>query len=194
MNDLITPAQTLALIESRQSLGLLNEPAPDDQQLGQAVQAALAAPDHHRLRSWSFLAVRAEARHQMGEVLAYALTEQGESDPAQIDRVRQQPLRAPLIVVCITRMQSHPKVPNVEQTLSTGAAVQNLLLMLHAQGFGAIWRTGALCDTAVVRHAFGLSDGDQIAGFVYVGTPAKHPQARTRLPVADFLANWPSTF
>lgn len=185
------PAQVLALIESRQSVGQLTEPAPDAAQLNQAIQAALSAPDHHRLRPWRFLAVRGADRVHMGQVLADALVAQGETDLAQLERVRQQPLRAPLIIVCVTRVTEHPKVPEVEQVLSMGAAVQNMLLMLHAQGFASIWRTGALAESALVQAAFGLSAHEQIAGFIYIGTAVREIPARTALPVAEFLAHWP---
>lgn len=181
---------TLALIEGRQSIGLLTEPAPSQAQLEQAIQAALAAPDHHRLRPWRFIAVSGDARQQLGEVLVAALEATGETDPAQLERVRAQPLRAPLIVVCATIATPHPKVPMVEQVLSTGAAIQNLLLMLHAQGFAAMWRTGALVESLPLKAAFGLSADDEIAGLVYIGSPAKAVTPRQTLNVADFLQHW----
>lgn len=181
---------TLALIEGRQSVGLLTEPAPDQAQLEQAIQAALAAPDHHRLRPWRFIAVSGDARQRMGEVLVDALMATGETDPAQLDRVRAQPLRAPLIVLCATIATPHPKVPKVEQVLSTGAAIQNMLLTLHAQGFAAMWRTGALVESPQLKAAFGLSADDEIAGLVYIGSPAKAMTPRQPLVVADFLQHW----
>ena len=182
--------QTLALIEGRQSVGLLTEPAPDSAQLEQAIQAALAAPDHHRLRPWRFIAIAGDARQQMGEVLVDALRASGETDPAQFERVRAQPLRAPLIVLCATIATMHPKVPMVEQVLSTGAAIQNMLLTLHAQGFAAMWRTGALVESTLLKAAFGLQPDDEIAGLVYIGTPAKALSPRQPLNVADFLSTW----
>lgn len=181
----------LALIESRQSVGQLVEPAPSDAQLAQAVQAALAAPDHHRLRPWRFIRVQGDARLKLGEVLVHALQQQGETDAQQLARVQQQPLRAPLILLAVTQYQSHPKVPAFEQLLSSGAAIQNLLLLLHAQGFASIWRTGALVDHPMLKAAFGLGDQDQVVGFVYIGTAARELPVRTRLSVTDFLSDWP---
>ena len=184
---------TLQLIEARQSVGQLLEPAPSEQQLAQAVQAALAAPDHHRLRPWLFLRVQGDARQQLGELLVQVLQAQGETDLPQLERVRKQPLRAPLIVVAVNTVQDHPKVPVFEQLLSSGAAVQNLLLMLQAQGFAAIWRTGALIDAPLLKSAFGLKTTDQVVGFIYIGTAARELPARNRLSVGDFLVDWPAT-
>lgn len=182
----------LTLIEARQSVGQLLEPAPSAEQLAQAVQAALAAPDHHRLRPWRFLRVQGDARINMGDVLVQALQAQGETDPQQLERVRQQPLRAPLILLAVTACQAHAKVPIFEQLLSSGAAVQNILLILQAQGFAAIWRTGALVDHPLLKSAFGLAATDQVIGFIYIGTAARELPARSRLSVDDFLSDWPA--
>lgn len=187
---LLDSADFYQVLSSRQSHGQLVEPAPSAQQLEQAVAAALTAPDHHRLRPWRFITVQGAAREQFGQVLADALQASGETDPVQLDRVRAQPLRAPLILVCATVYLQHDKVPMSEQLLSTGAAIQNLLLMLQAQGFAAMWRTGALTESLVVKHAFGLTERDHLAGFVYIGSPLRELPARQPLSVADFLQPW----
>ncbi len=41
-------------IHQRQSIGHLIEPAPNAEQLENAFQAALTAPDHHRLKAYAF--------------------------------------------------------------------------------------------------------------------------------------------
>lgn len=187
---LLDSADFYQVLSSRQSHGQLVEPAPSAQQLEQAVAAALTAPDHHRLRPWRFITVQGAAREQFGQVLADALQASGETDPAQLDRVRAQPLRAPLILVCALHYTPHDKVPLHEQWLSTGAAIQNVLLLLHAQGFAAIWRTGALTESPRVKQAFGLAADDHLAGFVYIGSPARRLPPRQALAVTDFLQPW----
>ena len=189
-NMTISAAQTLALIERRQSVGLLNKPAPSQAELEQAVQAALAAPDHHRLRTWRFLQIDGEGRQTLGQALLEAAKADDETNPAQLERIPSLPLRAPLILVAAIDTQLHPKVPLVEQILSMGAAVQNLLLVLEAQGYGAIWRTGALTESVLLKQALGLKVEDEIAGFIYIGTPAKALPPRDLLNVQDYLQVW----
>jgi len=101
-------------IHQRQSIGQLIEPAPNTQQIEKAVQAALTAPDHHRLKPTRFVVVTPELRAAFGEHLAQALTDLGEADPAQLDRAKQHPFRAPLLVLALTTLQDHPKVPHFE--------------------------------------------------------------------------------
>lgn len=188
----ISPADALALIESRQSIGQLVEPAPQPEQLQQAIQAALSAPDHHRLRPWQFIQIQGDAaRHAFGEALLNALKASGETDTVQWERVLAQPFRAPMILACVVKTQQHPKVPLVEQVLSMGAAVQNLLLMLTAQGYAGMWRSGALVESAVLKQALGVAEQDVIAGLVYIGTPARAIAPRERLAVSTYLCSWP---
>lgn len=193
MSDLaLSATQLLSFIESRQSIGQLAEPAPDQVELEQAIQAALSAPDHHRLRPWRFMQVRGDGRHAFGQALLQALKATGETDQAQLDRVLAQPLRAPLILICAVDAQVHPKVPLLEQVLSMGAAIQNLLLMLTAQGYSGMWRSGALMESVELKQQLGLKEADEIAGFIYIGTPVKKLPPREQLPVKSFLKNWPS--
>jgi len=187
----MTQADTLfAMINARHSDGLLVEPAPSPELLHRAIEAALTAPDHHRLQPWRFLTVQGAARQKMGLVLREALVARGETDEIALNKVLGSPLRAPLILVCIIKVQSHPKVPEVEQVLSMGAAVQNILLMLQAQGFSGMWRTGAVTNSPVVKQAFGLAEQDIIAGFVYIGSLTREIAPRTLPAVADFLQDW----
>ena len=182
--------QVLALITSRQSIGQLVEPAPSAKELEQAIAAALTAPDHHRLHPWRFVVVRGDKRAPFGEAVSHALAQDGEMDPVQLERLKHHPLRAPMILICIMRYQPHAKVPHYEQVLSCGAAIQNLLLVLQAQGYSTIWRSGAAAESASLKRALNCTATDELAGFVYIGTAAKEIAPRHDLNVSDFLTDW----
>ena len=177
-------------IYQRQSIGQLIEPAPNTQQLEKAVRAALTAPDHHRLKPTRFLVVTPEQRAAFGEHLAKALADLGETEPAQLERVKHHPFRAPLLVLALTTLQDHPKVPHFEQILSTGAAVQNFLLSLQAQGFASMWRSGAVVESNWLKQQFGLKEQDLISGIIYIGTAAKTIAPRAEIESQDFLKVW----
>ena len=180
-------------IYQRQSIGQLIEPAPNTQQLEKAVRAALTAPDHHRLKPTRFLVVTSEKRAAFGEHLAKALADLGETEPAQLERVKLHPFRAPLLVLALTTIQDHPKVPHFEQILSTGAAVQNFLLSLQAQGFASMWRSGAVVESNWLKQQFGLKEQDLISGIIYIGTAAKMIAPRAEIESQDFLKVWQAT-
>lgn len=181
----------LEALITRTSQGALTEPVPSHDVLKQAFQAALRAPDHRMLRPWRYLVIQGEARQRLGECFLQA----GLQDNPQLSDVEQQrllkmPSRAPMIIVAITSFKQDAKVPMVEQTLSTGAAVQNLLLALHAQGFASMWRTGWVTEHATIKQALQLQDNETIAGFIYVGTPATSTKQPNLLNVDDFVSDW----
>ena len=47
-----------------------------------------------------------------------------------------------MIVILISEIKTHPKVPEIEQMLSTAAAAENILLALNALNYAGMWRTG----------------------------------------------------
>ena len=177
-------------IHQRQSIGHLVEPAPNAAQLELAFQAALTAPDHHRLKPTRFVVIESEQREAFGQLLSQALADLGEQDQIQLNRVKNHPFRAPLLVLALTKFQEHIKVPNFEQTLSTGAAIQNFLLSLQAQGFSTMWRSGAVIESKLLKQALGLTEHDLISGIIYVGTAAKEIAPRAEIDINQYVQYW----
>jgi nitroreductase len=171
----------------------MTEPGPDDATLGRMLAAAAAAPDHGKLRPWRFLLVRGSGRARLGHVFAEALlAERPDTSPAEIEKQRTAPLRAPLIVVAIARLDhDHPKIPVWEQQASAACAVQNLLLAAHAMGFAGKWATGGNATSAGVRRALGLAANETIIGLLYIGT-VREPQPVPLRPAPETIATaWP---
>lgn len=150
----------------------LVEPAPNDDQLDQIFKAAMNAPDHRHLRPYRFITIRGDARLALSEVFVEAVKKrEPDVDEDYLNKQRQKPLRSPLIVVLVASLQEDPKVPEIEQLLCTGAVANNIMLASNALGFGSIWLTGANAFDANVCKPLGLTDSEQIVGFIYLGTP-----------------------
>lgn len=164
--------QLYEAIHGRRSLPQLGLPVPDAAQLDRIFAAAGRAPDHRLLRPWRYLVVAGDAREALGELFLRAIAS---TDPARAGadaaKLRQMPLRAPMILVAILSLHDHPTVPDWEQWLSLGASVQNCLLALHEEGFAGMWRTGDVATHDGVRDGLGLTANEHIGGFIYVGTP-----------------------
>ncbi|MCW3150773.1 NAD(P)H nitroreductase [Stutzerimonas stutzeri] len=181
----------LDLLLNRVSVTRLCDPAPDAAQLDLLFRAALRAPDHAQLRPWRFLTVAGEAREQLGELFATALlAREPDSTAEALQKARNMPLRAPLLVVVIARLQAHPKVPESEQLLAAGCAAHGLLLAAHAQGIGAVWRTGDFAYDPTVSSGLGLSAQERVLGFLYLGTPEGRVRTAPVLDPADFVSAW----
>ena len=185
-NAQVTDEQLINWIKSRRSIGNLSIPAPTESQIRAAIDCAVTAPDHKKLQPWRFIVTQGNARHDLGRAfLAAAEAQAAQEGEALSEKTRQKiynmPLRAPVIITVVTQMQVHKKVPPFEQMLSTGAAVQNLILALKAQGFSTVWRTGLLCNEPAVKAYFGVGPDDYVTAFVYTGSsPCDMP---TRKPI-----------
>ena len=81
-------------------------------------------------------------------------------------------------------------MPFFEQTLSSGAAIQNFLLSLHAQGFASMWRSGAVVESALLKESLGLNARDLISGIIYIGTAAKAIAPRGEIDSAEYVQYW----
>lgn len=179
--------EILNFIKSRRSMGNLTLPAPTKSQVEQAIEVAMSAPDHKQLQPYRFVVLQGQALTAFGEALKIASIAQGETDEKTLAKALSMPHRSPMIITCVTRYRAHDKVPKWEQLASASAGVQNLLLALHAQGFATVWRTGNLLDEPAIKAHFGVTDDNQIVGFVYVGTAGTELPKRPPILVEDFI-------
>jgi nitroreductase len=186
--------EALEAVLTRQSIApaFLAEPGPDDAALARILAAGACAPDHGRLRPWRFIVIRGPARERLGEVFVEALAKrQPDSPEAAIEQERARPLRAPVVIAVAARIaKDHPKIPEIEQILSTAAAAQNILLAAHAQGFGAKWLTGANAYDEHVKSALGLAPDDRVLGFIHLGTVDGSPPAVPHANAREHTVEW----
>lgn len=181
----------LDLLLNRVSVTRLCEPAPDAAQLDLLFRAALRAPDHGQLHPWRFLTIEGDARHKLGELFARALqSREPDASEQALQKARNMPLRAPMLIVVIASVKAHPKVPENEQLLAVGCAAHGLLLAAHAQGIGAVWRTGEFSYDPQVLSGLGLSQQERLLGFIYVGTPEGRVRAAPVLEPQAFVSDW----
>ncbi|MBX8538497.1 nitroreductase family protein [Pseudomonas cichorii] len=183
--------EALDVLLNRVSVPRLVDPAPDAAQREILFGAALRSPDHGQLRPYRFITVEGPARERMGELLVEALQQGGgEITPQALDKARLGPLRAPLVVVVVARLQDHFKVPRKEQLITAGCAAHAVLLAAYAQGVGAVWRTGDLSYSPHVAKGFGLADDEEIIAFLYLGTPQNPPRDAPKVDVGGFVSEW----
>ncbi len=181
----------MTLLNHRNSEPKLSKPGPDREALLQILGAAARAPDHGRLRPWRFLLIEGKARYRLGELFVSALrARKPDATPEEIKKNEEAPQRAPIVITVIARLDHNPKVPQIEQMLSAGCAAHGILLAAQALGFGAIWRTGDNCYDPHVKAGLGLSENEEIIGYIYVGSPLGAPKPLPDIRVEDLLQTW----
>ena len=169
----------------------MTEPGPGDEQLHTILRAAHRVPDHGKLGPWRFIVLKGDARAEFGEVLGAAFVK---ANPDAFDELieveKERFQRAPVVVVVTSRLTPGHKIPEWEQTLSSGAACMNMLNAAHALGFAAQWITEWPAYNDDVAAALGVGEHERIAGFVYIGTAAEPPDERTRPEIGDIVTEW----
>jgi len=155
---------------SRKSHNRLIAPAPSHKEIKTMMQAALRAPDHALLKPWRYRIFSGDSLKQLGEHFVKAsLDSDPELSSDKVEKIRNKPLRAPMVIVASVVIKPHPKVPDLEQILSAGASVQNLIMTAHFLNIGAIWRTGSLAFNRLLMDELGMSSNESIVGFIYLG-------------------------
>jgi len=181
------------LIQARQTVlpKRLVGPGPDAGQTHAILAAAAAAPDHMQLLPWRFILVPVDQRATLADVFAQALSERdAEATPGQLAQAREKAFRAPLLMlVVVDGERGDPEVDLSERILSAGCAVQNMLLVATALGFGSALTSGKALKSDVLRVCFGLGAGELALCFISIGTVASSRPSRARPAVADYVSS-----
>lgn len=182
----------LALLETRRS-GRPRElalPGPSDDEMMRILAIGARTPDHGKLFPWRFVTVGEDQRDDLATLLGKALTEEEpDAPPAKFAKAEEFARQSGALVVLISAPVPDHKIPLWEQELSAGAAGMNILIAAHALGYVAGWLTGWQAYSERVRAAF-CGPGERIAGFIFIGTPAKDPEERPRAPLATVWRPW----
>lgn len=184
------------LIASRRNTSpkRLVEPGPTSDELNLLLRAAATAPDHGGLTPWRFIHVLSDGRASLGEAFRQALLER---DPTaterhQLDAV-EKAFRAPCLLLAVLDLSvGDNPFPIVERTISLGCAIQNMLLLATAMGFGSGLSSGQAMASTALRSAFELTALEQAICFVSFGRVAKQRNRRTLPSVQDILTQFSS--
>ena len=191
MTDMAGLAQTL--MQSRQTIlpKRLLAPGPNAQQLTQLLAAAATAPDHRQLLPWRLIQVPATARAALAVVFAAALLARDAAAlPEQVQQAREKAFRAPLLMlVVVDAERGEPGVELHERIVSAGCAVQNMLLMATAQGFGSALTSGKALKAQGLRQLFQLNASDQALCFISIGTVQMRKPARVRPELRHYVTH-----
>ena len=175
-------------ILNRVSARKLAEPFPSTDEMKKVYKAALRAPDHAWLRTSSFIEVKGEGLDKLSNIfLDFGKTIPNFSDDI-LKKYKDAPYRAPMIIILVNTHKEHPKVPSIEQKLSTAAAAQNIMLALNAMNYACIWRTGKMAFNEVIRDALGLSNEQEVLGYLYIGTEVGDKKKIPNLDIDNFVS------
>lgn len=176
--------------------------------LTEAVAAASTAPvphgSRHRTRPWLWVVLDSgPARRRLLGAMAEAWARDLRGDGVPDETVRRRlsksdallgtapVLAVPSLTLGVADDYPDPRRREAEREmflLATGAAVQNFMLALHAQGYGSCWVSSTLFCKDESRQALGLSEEWLPMGAVAAGPrPEEEPPPRPPLDPGSHL-------
>ena len=165
-------------------------PGPDAAEFQTIMGAAAAAPDHGQLLPWRFVEVPQDQRATLADLFAQALLERdADATLDQQAQAREKAFRSPTLVLLIVDAAcGDPDIDLGERFVSAGCAVQNVLLMATAMGFGSSLTSGKALKSRALRRHIGLGAHEHAVCFISVGRIASQRAPRARPAVGDFLS------
>jgi nitroreductase len=162
----------------------LIQPGPSIEQKQQILNAAKAAPDHGRHTPWHFYEVSESSRILLGDVFRDCLVDRDPlATPIQLDEAREKAFRGPLLLLAVAKLNdTEDGITPHEKIISLGCAIQNVLLMSHAIGFGAGLSSGKAIQSERLRQLFELPSSSMPICFITIGTVSKNKSGNALRP------------
>jgi nitroreductase len=182
-------AETLALLATRRSASpfTLVAPGPDPAELEALLRLAGRVPDHGKLGPWRFVVLEGAAKVRFVEALRGLASKQDAPEKAEAVLGK---IAGPPLTVAVISSPKDAKIPLWEQQMSAGAACMTLCVAAQAMGFGANWITDWYAYDPQAQALLGVGAGEQVAGYVHLGTAAEAPLERVRPDVAALTTRW----
>lgn len=179
-------------IKSRRSIRRFRPDPVHRELVEQLIHSATWAPSGMNEQQWSFYVVTGSRKAALIQIIKQCLQSLDErlhslfSDKMVrlIHGFFQDCGQAPVIVIALCRREDNPIQQEIA-LMSTAAAIQNLLLLAHADGLGSCWMSGPLFVQQEVMTCLGAdSNSWRLVATVPIGYPDQAPPAPPRRPLS----------
>jgi nitroreductase len=200
-------------IQGRKSIRRFKQTPVPDEDIKKILDAGRRAPSANNTQPWSFIVVKNRAvlkqmadaaRHMVDRMIPHAESEQQAQRLAAYKGTYYTFFEnAPVVIAVLmeaydagtdrllAKMGYSPEdikrlrpLPGLQ---SVAAAIENMLLAVHALGYGSCWMTGPLVAQEAFEKLLGFGKEKSIVALLPVGVPDESPPARPRKPLAEIM-------
>jgi len=200
-------------IANRKSIRKFMQTPVPDSDINKILDAGRLAPSANNTQPWSFVVIKDKAllgkmadavRVMIDRMIPYAESEQ------QAQRLAAYKSnyytffeKAPVVIAVLTeaydagtdrllaRMgyssEDIKRLRPVPGLQSVSAAIENILLAVHALGYGSCWMTGPLVAQEAFERLLGYGKEKHIVALLPLGVPDENPPARNRKPLEEMM-------
>lgn len=186
--------QVLEAIETRRSIGKVKDTMVPKEIIEKIIEAGTWAPNRYLTEPWRFFVISGDGRNALSQVMvdiarASGADENTEEGKRKIEKEKNKPFRAPVIIAVAAEVTENGKALRIEELGATYAAVENMLLAAHELGIAAYWKTGKACYHNKMKEFFGLKDKDEVVALIYLGYADMEKKPAPRRAISE-LTKW----
>lgn len=128
------------------------------------------APTHKLTEPWRFTVFSDEGLSYFADLQTKIYTDfAGEKfKESKLKNLKEYPLQSSHVIV-VGMKRSKLNIPEIEEVLAVGCAIENIYLSLSAYGLGGYLSTGGITYINEAKKYFGLEEPDKLVGIFYVG-------------------------
>lgn len=196
-------------IYTRRSIRRFKEEPISNAEINELIEAACWAPNASNQQMWHFVVVK---KKETMEAMAQAVADKFAQISAQLGYTHELDgnkayalffAQAPVTIAVLMRpveskvtealkkLEYSPleiqRLRGQSDLQSIGAAIQNLLLLAHAKGYGACWMCAPLIASREIEKILGVEEPWQLKALVPLGKPAVRGGKSTRKALAEVL-------
>lgn len=160
------------LIKNRRSVfpEMYEEKDISDEVIIHILENANWAPNHKLTEPWRFKVFKGEALKILADFLGEQYKKNTSEElfsPMKYKKISEKPLKSSCIIAVCIQVDPEKRVPEEEEIIAMGAAVQNMWLTCSAIGIGCYLSTpGAIKK---IGEIIDLNEGERCIGLFYMG-------------------------
>ena len=190
-------------IQNRRSIRKYQSEPVTKEIINRILEAARLAPSGTNKQPWQFIVYNGAAKKELVARMAQGLQRECQGQPVLPNsswgipdakntlRIMEE---APTIIMLLntcgksifTPLTIDERVTEIVDSLSIGAAVENLLLQAEREGIGALWIANTCFAYPELVDYIGTSH--QLAGAIAIGYKGENPPPRPRKPLTEIVS------
>jgi nitroreductase len=183
-----------AILERRTVHRYSSEPIPDGA-IDQALEAAVAAPNHKLTNPWRFTRVGPEGRQEI-EDMYVELKRESKGSLSEEDEARyRRKVGDPPELVVPSQVLADDEFTRKEDYAAVACAIENFMLSLRGEGVYSKWTTGSITRHDGTYELLDIDPGDEeIVGFIWIGYPREDRRDTPkphRMPLEEVVRETP---